>query len=379
MNKEFESFEDSVGISEDVKVSENSLRFQNVVRRFVPASRNALNAFFKRFAAAISWEQDEEELQGCNPPTIGDWIIDEEVTCENKNLLVDGDVRVNSGGSLNLISTTLTINSDSKGEHGLWVYGDYVSTNSDIQASNKNNYCVFEQSSTVNVAGGSFSGCGFHHSNIDQRGTIVKSYSAIFSGTEFNDNYYGLWIENTEEALITDCSFKENENAGMVLHYANNCVLEDLYFKNNYYGLNIAYSEYNEVNDLVIESEISTQDAHTGLIITASFHNVVDDVTVRGDHGWGLGFNQGGFNLVRGLIVEDWRHNAVNYNWNHAKKQSLQYSVLKRSFGSPDSYTISCTDQGSLEVVNVEYDSEFHDESCGFYDGGGTDKAVSAT
>ncbi len=232
MSKEFESFEESVGLGEDVEVSENTLRVQNVVRRFVPVVRNAANAFFKRFAAAISWEQDQEQ--------------DEE-------------------DDVIYFDSCLTISEP----------GEYKQ-NGDIYHNLLIDHCIIINSDNVIVdgAGYSINSIGGHGSF----GVLISGYDVTVKNLVLNDFAYGVVTEGASNSEILNNEINNMYRKGIYLTggSSNNLVQGNtVQNANNCYST--LRSSYNAFED---NTAIACEEAAV-LVRYLSVENTFERFTVR--------------------------------------------------------------------------------------------------
>ena len=121
-------------------------------------------------------------------PPNQDWIISNATAVSNESLLVDGDVIIESGGSLTLTNIILFINSTTDGEHGVFVQegGAFTAINTTILPFNTSNRLKFESFGNLNLVNSTFlhlwgSGASGSSCKRHRRWNSQRSYDHIWS------------------------------------------------------------------------------------------------------------------------------------------------------------------------------------------------------
>ncbi len=180
-----------------------------------------------------------ESITGTQPPSSGDWVIDDITIIKNDDIIVNGSIIINNGGALILENSTIRMNLNYPGQYKITVNsgGNLTIDNSKITAFNTTNYYTIEvlsgavfstNSSTIEYAGyfdyntyTDYPGVKIETSNIVINKTIFRKFGSMmvylqncenvtiknskFEGV-FN-NHVGLYIENSINIKVINSTF----------------------------------------------------------------------------------------------------------------------------------------------------------------------------
>ncbi|MGQ9583605.1 MAG: right-handed parallel beta-helix repeat-containing protein [Thermoplasmatota archaeon] len=162
------------------------------------------------------------------PPPAGDWWVNDTTELSGESILLNGNLTIGYGGSLELVSCTLTLNCSFPGQYRVSVLqgGSLVLRGSTLQSANASRGFLFNaqpgsilelSQSTVRHAGVGKSADG------SLSGLRVLTPLATIHNSTFELCYQGLHVRDTS-VRISDCTFRDSE-AGAVAYNSSLTVL----------------------------------------------------------------------------------------------------------------------------------------------------------
>jgi parallel beta-helix repeat protein len=172
----------------------------------------------------------------CEPPTTGDWFINETVVCLSENIVLNGSLLINASGSLILENSILQFNSSFNGQFGIENNGSLKIINSSIQNSTESNKAYFFISNAggkIEIKDSEIRGCGFNTQTLSKQGVFIKSSDSNITNTTFISNYIGLAIYSSNNNISKN-NFIYNQKIFTVM--GSNNTISDNIIKNNFLG-----------------------------------------------------------------------------------------------------------------------------------------------
>ena len=178
-----------------------------------------------------------ESITGTQPPSSGDWVIDDITIIKNDDIIVNGSIIINNGGALILENSTIRMNLNYPGQYKITVNsgGNLTIDNSKITAFNTTNYYTIEV-----LSGAVFS-----------TNSSTIEYAGYFDYNTYTD-YLGVKIE-TSNIVINKTIFRKFGSMMVYLQNCENVTIKNSKFEgvfNNHVGLYIE----NSINIKVINS-----------------------------------------------------------------------------------------------------------------------------
>jgi hypothetical protein len=166
---------------------------------------------------------------GPPPFGIGDWVVAGAEILKDTTLLLDGNLTIQSGGSLTISNSSLTVHCRYSGEHGIRVMAGgtlIVMGGSMVNSIGEMNTFGFaiDAGAIADFDSSIFLGCGARHSGITSRSNAFTIKNCTFSGafyalssyasasavsSRFIANQYAVYIEQSS-MVFTDCIFQNN-------------------------------------------------------------------------------------------------------------------------------------------------------------------------
>ncbi len=118
----------------------------------------------------------------------GDWVINSSVVCNDTTVTLQGNLTIESVGSLDLENVTIKFDYSSPGGIGLSNLGTLTANASVFESYGTNNYFFFSGTgSSIDVSYSVLSDIGISSSVPYKSGLYVNADSAVFSGNNFSD------------------------------------------------------------------------------------------------------------------------------------------------------------------------------------------------
>lgn len=157
------------------------------------------------------------------PPAQGEWIITNNTYVSNENLVIQGNITIENGGSLTLDHTTLQISSENYGDILIWVKegGDLNIINNSVlkEGTSQINYdFIFDNGSTGLISNSTINDCGWDDGETFQStgGLLIESDDVIIENSTFESNYVGLVIISAAPVIKNNIIF-DNIKYGIFL------------------------------------------------------------------------------------------------------------------------------------------------------------------
>lgn len=236
------------------------------------------------------------EVGDYTPPSSGSWIIDELTVVENREILLNGSIRILSNGNLTLDNVTLRMNSDSGNNYNVTVYNNgalYTKNNATITAYDTQYHWYFSAAdgAIVELQNSTFLYGGLT-SSFEKYGLWINSSYASIEHCRFNHMFFGIIIpEKFSHGLIINNTFNDCTNTAIHVGSeslsgpggAFNVTIEDNSFNNTLIGIHVVSVENVTIKENnITESSIPLyiQDAENITMIK----NCIIDSTQSGIH-----------------------------------------------------------------------------------------------
>jgi len=159
------------------------------------------------------------DITGTSPPAHGDWIISDDTVVTNETIVLDGNLTIESGGSLELINSTLKMNVSFDGEYRIEVKngGSLVVRDYDGDPATWTDASV--------ITDGDF-----------------DDDSAPYGDDDDNNARYRFWVRQTaalriENSEVSEGGYSWSSNGGLWMQNNNIVIIENSYFHHNYRGI----------------------------------------------------------------------------------------------------------------------------------------------
>ncbi|MHA2271001.1 MAG: right-handed parallel beta-helix repeat-containing protein [Candidatus Hodarchaeales archaeon] len=164
------------------------------------------------------------------PPNSGDWVISNPTIVYDETILLNGSIRIQSGGNLTLQNATLRMNNAVTGAYNITIDNGgvlHVVENSTITAANPSKawYLNATAGSITFLKNSTFSYAGWEY---DHSGLIISSTGAKVINSTFQHNYAGLQLYQADNSLVTGNSiWNSSGGVGIAVRYSENCIIRD--------------------------------------------------------------------------------------------------------------------------------------------------------
>ncbi|MFQ6020558.1 MAG: right-handed parallel beta-helix repeat-containing protein [Candidatus Aenigmatarchaeota archaeon] len=179
-----------------------------------------------------------------------DWTITGETICENEDFSLNGNLTVNSGGTLRFINTTLHVNGSSDGEYNIFVDGSmFINKSSNITngdtATAEFRFEINSGATAFQMNDSYLSEAGWH---ADYPGLSVTNVNEIIiKNNTINNVYYGLNITSSNNIDILDNDI-DSGWTGIYVNTNNSNISGNEIFSTNYRGIDMRSSDNNTVS-----------------------------------------------------------------------------------------------------------------------------------
>ncbi|MBN1385988.1 right-handed parallel beta-helix repeat-containing protein [Candidatus Woesearchaeota archaeon] len=158
----------------------------------------------------------------CEPPSSGNWLINESVECNDTDIILRGDLTVNS--TLILRNTTLQMNSSSNGQFRITVLNNselYILNDSVIESNTSARYeFLVLEGSHIEIIDSRISDAGYANANT-RFGLEVYSDNNLFLNSDFINNYMGLTFIGANNNTVDNCTIAYSGAVGLQMLYDN--------------------------------------------------------------------------------------------------------------------------------------------------------------
>lgn len=155
---------------------------------------------------------------------IGDWSVTGAETLENAHVLLDGNLTVESGGSLTLRHVRLALNGTYSGQYGIRVRPGgalTIEAGSVLTATQDTGRFTFmvEPAAAFAMRDSSLMGCGwgtpYQDTHLDTAGPVIHADGVVLERNLFANNFNGLMLRGTHGVQILDSRFISNTWSGV--------------------------------------------------------------------------------------------------------------------------------------------------------------------
>ena len=182
----------------------------------------------------LNWiSNTQAAIEGVEPPAEGDWIIDEDTNVTEETIILNGNIIVLNNAILNLVDTTIKVNSTYDGEYDIIITGgaSLVADNTVFTRNGDHDYgFLFDAGTSGGLEGSTVE---YAQSGGDE-GMLLFSPDITINNTVFRESEYGLIVG--EMASITNSTFYNN-TVGVLLFEslaANNVATDNAFEWNTY-------------------------------------------------------------------------------------------------------------------------------------------------
>ncbi len=190
----------------------------------------------------------------CTYPAFGDWNIYEDIICSNQLIIINGDIRIYSGGSLTFYNVTLKMNNTNNLEYGIEVLSGgkmFIYDNDNSKDTNKDasNITTGPYDETTRfffqVRGGSqfemknsyLSQCGYWGAGTTFAGLCVYADNSVIENNILDNNYRAIQIRDANNCTVSKNTVKNSDEYGiLIVNYPedsqNNIVSDNILIDN---------------------------------------------------------------------------------------------------------------------------------------------------
>lgn len=285
----------------------------------------------------------------------GDTVIGSGESWFNESVVIvlDGNLTIESGGSLALSNVTLMVDCSFDGEHRIEVKGGgslYINDTdgepstrgdaSNITALNSSNSYLFwvDSGAVFQMNNSELHYCGYNQA--------------------IGISYDGLWI-NTNGTIVENNSFENNENGIILCDGYYNIVRNNNATNNNWYGFLLSDSGYN-----TLTGNTATNNGMSGFRLVESFYNNLTGNTAA-NNGMGFDLSQCDYNNLVGNVVS-WE--GVDYTHDYG------FYLFSSEYNNLTDNTVSNSNPNDIDYgywlyLNSNSNNLTNDTSVGNYRG----------
>ena len=254
----------------------------------------------------------------------GDWTVSTYEFHQNKILVLNGNVTIQSGGNLTLKNVIIRFNCTYDGEYRVEVNNGgnlSITTNSILTAVNTSNtwYLKANGGSNIYFKNSTFNYAGYAGTSRDYGGIWINTDYSEITNCTFHNNHYGLILDFADFSEITDNIIRDITLNGIRLYNSNNNSFSGNIITNTMlsYAIFLDWSNYNTFFDnLVNESFASGINLNMG----CSYNNFSQNTILKSEGAQGAGISlsfDSDFNLFfNNSIFENGRF-GINLNLAH--------------------------------------------------------------
>jgi parallel beta-helix repeat protein len=190
-----------------------------------------------------------------NPPGNGDWVVNTTQILENKSVVLNGNLVVNTGATLILSNTQLTLNNAEDGQYGIRIkFGAGITiTKSKILAARDTGHFSFvvERNVKLIMQDSELNGCGWGEPYQgwvqDTHGLTIYANNAILERNLFTNCFVGVQLKggDTFNIEISANKFIANIWSGIEAEHAVNSHIVNNIFNDSIEGISIGDSDNN--------------------------------------------------------------------------------------------------------------------------------------
>lgn len=176
-------------------------------------------------------------------------------TYSNMEIILNGNLTIDTGGILTLTNVTLRVNCTTNGEHQIEVKNNgtlYINGSSIITALNTSYRFLFkvQSGSTFQMNNSELHYCGYENtfSSNDCYGLWINTNNTIIINNTFTDGFYGIILWYSQNNTIINNTAINNDLEGFTLWDSQYNNLTGNYASNNIFtGFSLSYSSYNNL------------------------------------------------------------------------------------------------------------------------------------
>ncbi len=161
--------------------------------------------------------------QACSPPSAGDWLVNETISCSGEDIVLNGNLLIRGLGNLILEDSTLLFNSTSEGQHGIVVNSSLHVLGSAIEGAKAYTF-VSNPGAVLEIRDSFIHDCGYTEGITDLKkgGLYIGSDGAKITNTTFSRNFIALRIysDNNEiknSKIISNEASLQGNGSGNVI------------------------------------------------------------------------------------------------------------------------------------------------------------------
>ena len=189
-------------------------------------------------------------------PSSGDWVVFDEELYKDETIVLTGNLIIRPGGELTLVNCTLLINCTYDGEWQIKVESGgmmNVLAGSNITACDSDHEFLFYVYGQLIMRDSFLSECGYDD---DHPGLWLETDgNVLLKNTTITNCYYGVCCYGFQSRItISDCEINNNLQCGVYCYCASHVALLGCEINNNgAYGIHCEYADYNvTISDCVI-------------------------------------------------------------------------------------------------------------------------------
>lgn len=216
----------------------------------------------------------------CNPPAMGDWVVNDSVVCSSRFITLTGNLIINGTGNLTLQDSTLQFNSSSDGEYGIMVNTSLYVLWSTIESNNTHSYTfVSNPGAILEIHNSHIHDCGYNDPDMARRGIYVNSDGVHITKTNFSNNFYAIILDGSY-SLIDNNSITWNAGGLLVLGGSNN-VTNNFISKNGLHGIHVSGADNTRISgNMILDNDQGTS-GHGIYLLGTRHASLVDNIVNR--------------------------------------------------------------------------------------------------
>ncbi len=187
----------------------------------------------------------------------GDWVITGTEIVQNADVLLDGNLTVQSGGSLTLRNTRLTLNGTYNGQYGIRVQagGAITIEGGNVITATKDTgrfTFVVEPNAGFVMRDSELHGCGWGTpygagTGENTGGLAIYTDNTLLEGNLFSNNFIGVTLWNGAGARLSGNRFLTNTWSGISAFNTTDAYISDNVFADSFNGVYLADSHQNAI------------------------------------------------------------------------------------------------------------------------------------
>ncbi len=260
-----------------------------------------------------------------NPPSQGDWIINDNTVIENQTVDIIGNITVVNGGSLTLKNVTIIMSCSYNGEFNITIENGGTLIMRDLDNSKGTTWDTTtitsnntlgthrygfraEKGSSVTMLGSKINNCGWEN-EYNNRGPTLLCDDWLISESIFSGNFMGLFVNSSNLGTVRHCNISGNGHNGIYLMNSTNITVESCNISgSDGHGVNMFNSHHNEIRYNVMSGFYNDYvwwpaNDGCGVWLEESTYNLVEENIIHSPKG------------ARGIWLEASHYNTLSGNW----------------------------------------------------------------